>query len=114
MFWIFMLLLPAALWYLGSRAVLTQALWSRYPEKIGWLKFDHLMNCAACVGAWWGGVIFLVLCSIGQSPFTWYTAPGWGLCSMVWTPMVAFLHDQALYRLGTVEEPSAAPDVRAV
>jgi hypothetical protein len=110
MFWFFMMLIPAALWYLGSRAVITQAIWSRYPEKIGPVKFKHLMDCSTCSGAWWGGVIFLVLCAAGIAPYSWYTAPGWGLCSMMYTPAVAYLHDQAMYRLGTVDDDASAGD----
>ena len=102
-FWVFMLLVPASLWCLGSRAIITQGLWSRYPQKLWILPFDfrHFMDCAACTGFWWGVVVFLVLCAGNLSPYTWYTAPGWGLCSIVTTARVAYYLDHALYQLGS-------------
>lgn len=47
--------IATALWYLGSRAVITRALWSRYPT-----RFASFMDCPACVGFWWGLILALV------------------------------------------------------
>ena len=99
----FMLTVPAALWYLGSRATITSRLWSSYPPKIA-----AFMDCAACTGFWWGLVVFGFLwgCDLAGG-YSWYTAPGWGFASLVTTPLVAYLHDQALYRLGTAVGPTS-------
>lgn len=45
-------LLSTSLWYLGSRAVITRGLWSRYPR---WLA--SFADCPACVGFWWGNFL---------------------------------------------------------
>ena len=41
-------ILGTVVWYLTSMAVITQALWSRYPE---WL--DNWTTCPARSGTWW-------------------------------------------------------------
>ena len=108
-----MLLAPPALWYLGSRAEITRWLWRTYPP-----RFARFMDCAACTGFWWGVIIFkivyFVLITINEPSYPWYTEfvlpVLMGLCSLVTTPMIAFLHDRALYNLGTaVMDPDATP-----
>ncbi len=42
-------LISTALWYLGSRAMVTHAIWSRYSSNVA--KF---MDCPACSGFWYG------------------------------------------------------------
>lgn len=90
-------LITAALYHLGARAVITQAIHSRYPA---WLA--GFMNCAACSGTWYGfacGTIGL----IAGVPFLGSTAI-WtplvvALMSMVWTPIVAAVHERAMHEL---------------
>lgn len=95
-----LLLLPlitTALWYLGTRATITQWLWSRYSPKLA-----RFMDCAACAGFWWGVVAFTLMIVAYKKPLnTLYYVPVIGLSSMVWTPLIAYLHDQAMLRLGS-------------
>lgn len=111
-FFLCLALLPTALWYLGSSAVITHWLWSRYPK---WL--DKLMYCAACSGFWFGVVISAGFSAVREHPYPWYTAPLWGLVVLVTNPLVSALHKMALDRLGhPMEEdaPSAAGEGEAV
>lgn len=95
-------LLTAALFYLGSRAVITQFIWSRYPSGLA-----ALMDCAACSGTWYGlGVAVAVgnaaKLNFGQLAYdSWYTPPIVALCSMVWTPIVANVLQRSLFGLGS-------------
>lgn len=41
--------IATALWYLGSRALITRGIWTRYPH-----GFATFMDCPACTGFWWG------------------------------------------------------------
>ena len=95
-------LLTAALFYLGSRAVITSWLWTRYPR---WLA--AWADCAACSGFWYGTLTAVVFkfSLFGLDGHHWTTPIIVGLCSMIWTPMVAALHQTALLHLG-----SALPD----
>lgn len=101
----------AALFYLGSRAVITSAIWSRYPH--GLAKF---MDCAACAGTWYGALAALLGGYVLDLPFG--SLPGKqietiaavALCSMVWTPIVAFQMDKALSQLGSAVADDASPE----
>ncbi len=90
-------LLTAALYYLGARALVTKWLWSRYPKKL-----DDFMNCAACSGFWYGVTVGLVGHAAGV-PFlgstAWSVVVVIGLASVIWTPVVANLHDRAIAQL---------------
>lgn len=100
---LFIVLITTALYYLGSRALITSWLWSRYPQRLA-----RFMDCAACTGFWYGLGVTLVLGS--SVPFdvpTWGVPIIVGLCSMVWTPLVAALMQIALERLGSVVPPDA-------
>jgi hypothetical protein len=93
-------LLCAAVWYLLSQAKVTHWLWSRYPPKL-----DDFVQCAACTGFWLG---------LGCGALGWWQQwdflglPGRhaltpvvvALCGIVWTPIVARWHMEALYVLG--------------
>lgn len=94
-------LCTASLFYLGSRAVVTAPLWSRYPSKLA-----MFMDCAACSGTWYGaiagylggyhlGLPFLGL--EGDSPAT---VAAVSLCSMAFTPIAAGLVQAAFDKLG--------------
>ncbi|MGH7178283.1 MAG: hypothetical protein ACREJC_12960 [Tepidisphaeraceae bacterium] len=97
-------LITAALFYLGSRALITRWLWSRYPP--GFAKF---MDCAACSGFWYGlivGAIDTWGIKVGPQVFgrEWYAPVIVALCSVVWTPIVAGYMQLGFERLGSVVE----------
>jgi hypothetical protein len=83
-------MLTTAAYYLGSRAVITEWLWSRYTPKLA--KF---FDCSACSGFWYGAVAGMTLGWCGEiAPLELparapYTPILIGLCSMVWTPITA-------------------------
>lgn len=90
-------LVAAALYYLGSRALITQWLWSRYPQRIA-----TFMDCAACSGFWYG--FFPALgrhVRDGVSFEGIVTAIVIGLCTLVTTPMLAALMQLSIERLGS-------------
>lgn len=103
--------LTTALYYLFARATITKPLWSRYPS---WL--DYYTMCAACSGFLYGAVVALAiglpqdLRFLGVDGRTWYTPIVVGLGSMIWTPILADLHVNALLRLGIVDPKTSAPD----
>jgi hypothetical protein len=94
-------LLTSSAFYLGSRAVITSWLWGRYPKRLA-----RFMDCAACSGAWYGAG-FSYLANVLGYPSSGPLAEWWspilvGLCSIVWTPIVAGLMQAGFERLGTV------------
>jgi hypothetical protein len=98
---IYVLLTPA-LFYLGSRATITQWLWGRYPPKLA-----QFMDCSACSGFWYGLLASVVL----RLPVTGVDLdPGIfspvhllvGLCAIVWTPIVGGIMQAGFERLGSV------------
>jgi hypothetical protein len=93
-------LLTSALFYLGSRAKITQVLWSKYPP---WLA--SWADCAACSGAWYGFAVGLVASNSGADLprilTQWWSPLIVGLCSIVWTPIVAGFMQAGFERLGT-------------
>ena len=94
-------LLSAALFYLGSRARITERLWSKYPPALA-----RFMDCAACTGFWWG--ILLAIAFGAAEPTSYFgldvskpiTWPLVGLCSIVLTPIAAGLMQHGLDQLG--------------
>lgn len=96
-------LLTSSAFYLGSRAVITQAIWSRYPH---WLA--RFMDCAACAGFWYGLAFSLLLGSEIPSPFgTGILGPILtGLGAIVWTPIVSGYMQTGLEHLGSAVEDS--------
>jgi hypothetical protein len=97
--------------YLLARAMITQFLWNRYPERV-----DRFFLCAACSGFWYGliaGAIGgrLKLSFLGLDGQAWYTPPVVALCAMVWTPILADLQITALLRLG-VPDPRLPQDAK--
>lgn len=96
-------LLTPGLFYLGSRAVVTRWLWSRYPPRLA-----AFMDCSACTGFWYG--LFLAI-TLGR----WYdlnylgiegriefTPLAVGLGSMTWTPILSALVQWSFDTLGSV------------
>jgi hypothetical protein len=83
-------MLTTAAYYLGSRAVITEGLWGRYPPRLA-----RFMDCAACSGFWYGALAAMILgwCAgiapLGLPASAAYTPILVGLCSMVWTPITA-------------------------
>src|SRR5690349_20665022 len=94
-------LLSAALYYLGSRALITRALWSRYPRRIA-----GFMGCAACVGFWWGLILAMTLgrdTGIDVGPFQALdpkTPILVGLCMITLNPVTAAIMQWGLDHLG--------------
>lgn len=96
-------LLSAAMFYLGSRALITRPIWSRYPARI-----VGFMDCPACTGFWWG-VIWTIALGHDVGPFLardLIGPPLVGLCTLVLTPIAAGLMQWALDQLGHVPDPS--------
>ena len=93
-------LLTSSAFYLGSRATITRPIWSRYPK---WLA--SFMDCASCSGAWFGfGVGLLApMTELPSSPFgtSILGAVFTGLCSIVWTPIVAGYMQLGFEHLGS-------------
>jgi hypothetical protein len=95
-------LLTSSLYYLGSRATITTFLWSKYPPALA-----RFMDCAACAGTWFGfglGLVLLLgrkLSLPGLPGDAWYSPFLVGLCSMVWTPIIAGLMQQGFEQLGS-------------
>lgn len=100
-------LLTTAVYYLLAKAMITRWLWSRYPA---WL--DYYTSCAACSGFLYGGVIAfaigwpLNLSLLGIPGRSWIAPTIAAFGSLVWTPILANLHIQALLALG-IGDPSA-------
>jgi len=98
-------LIIAALYYLGSRAVITSWLWSRYPSSVA-----HFMDCSACSGFWYGLAVALVigrglqLSYLGLDPFAWSTPLLVGACSIAMNPIAAGLMQRGLDQLGVITE----------
>lgn len=104
-------LLTTATYYLLARAMVTRALWSKYPP---WL--DYYTSCAACSGFLYGLIVSVTvgraldLPLLGLDPDAWFTPLAAGLGSMVWTPVVADAQIQALLRLGVGDPREAVAD----
>lgn len=102
-------LLGAAMFYLGSRALITEPIWSLYPPRIA-----RFMDCAACTGFWWGVIWHLSIgrrldVDIGPLPAQDPATPILvGLCMMMLVPIVAALGLYGLTALSAVapEPPS--------
>jgi len=98
-------ILSAAIFYLGSRALITRWLWSRYSP-----TFARFMDCAACTGFWLGAVLSLTLGQDRDPVFhsnIEIEAILVGLCMLVVTPMVAGLMQHSLNVVG---DATIAPD----
>ena len=106
-------MLTAAAYYLLARAEITRFLWGRYSPGV-----DRFMACAACTGFWYGlavaGLGWLWQWDFMELPArAYYTPPIVGLCSMIWTPVVSWLHLGALDGL-VVPEPDDPPVARSI
>lgn len=98
-------LLSASMFYLGSRAKVTEMIWSRYPAKL-----TNFMDCAACTGFWWGmfwsatlGPSF-DLAVAGLAATSLITPLVVGLCMIVLAPIAAGLMQHGLDYLGHVQD----------
>ena len=90
-------LLSAAFYYLGSRAVITSWLWSRYPPRLA--KF---MDCAACSGFWYGVLTYDVMIATRYIEGSFLASLGTGLCTLVTTPILGGLMQWGFDTLGSV------------
>lgn len=95
---VYTILLTTTLFFLGSRARITQSIWSRYPR---WL--ERFMDCAMCTGAWYGIAVAIVLLKLGyhypglddrHAPFVIF------LASAAWTPIVSAIVQWSMEWLG--------------
>lgn len=93
------MLLTTAAYHLGARALITEWLWSRYPTSL-----DNFMQCAACSGTWYG--LLFGLAGQGGLELDFLGLTGrWsalavGAGAMVWTPVLAAVHERSLRYLG--------------
>jgi hypothetical protein len=98
---IYMLVTPA-LYYLGSRAMITSWLWLRYPARL-----SLFMDCSACSGTWYGAIVGVIGGYVLGLPFLGLDGNSWptiiiiALCSMTWTPIIAALMQWAFETLGS-------------
>jgi hypothetical protein len=95
-------LISTALWYLGSRALITRWLWENYHPTLA-----RFMDCPACVGFWHGLLLTITLGRVkGVVPFGLDThldsAIVVGLCSIVMTAICAGLMQHMLMLVGNV------------
>jgi hypothetical protein len=101
-------LLTAAFYYLGAHATITAWMHTRYPDSV-----RGFMECAACSGTWYGFGVAVGFGYGADVPFL--GLPGAnvatvllvGLCSMVWTPLVAALHLRALLSIHETQQAFA-------
>lgn len=98
-------LLCGALYYLGSRALLTSWLWTRYPP-----AFARFMDCAACTGFWYGALLTFGAGWLNRPlpfelPFDGISMIAVGLCTLVLTPLVAGLMQITLEWVGHAAAP---------
>lgn len=116
-------LVSTALYYLGSRALITRWLWSRYPPKLA-----RFADCPACTAFWHGVMLSLIFGDLFEPLFTRgrllarYNAAFMepysialeailvGLCLLVLTPIVAGLMQHALVVVGSVIDDEALDD----
>lgn len=100
---LYMLITPA-FYYLGSRAMITAPVWSRYPP--GFAKFA---DCAMCSGTWYGAFVGLIggygcgLSFLGLPGNAGGTVIAIALCSMTWTPIIAALMHLSFQSLGDAD-----------
>ena len=100
-------LIAAALFYLGSRAVITAPIWRLYPPGLA-----RFMDCPACTGFWWGclGQLYLGRAyKIDIGPLAWWSLETMivaGLCTLVLTPIVTGLMQRGFETTGSAIEPS--------
>lgn len=104
-------LVTPALFYLGSRAVITSWLWAWYPPKLA-----SFMDCSACSGTWYGALVAYIggyhlgLDVAGLQGDTPVTVAFVAVASMTWTPIIAGLVQKGFDALGSiVTEPEIGP-----
>lgn len=101
-------ILTATLYYLGSRAVITSFVWSKYPYKLA-----SFMDCSRCAGFWWGLIVALIggyvygLNFCGLDGKSWKTVLLIGAFSITTTPMIEALAEKSTDSLGSaVSDPT--------
>lgn len=109
---IFLVTVPVATFFLGSRATITGFLWSRYPRWLG-----RLRDCAACSG-FWDTLLLALFLRFGLGvPLPILPDSDWcplllALVGVVTTPLIAAAHARSLNDLGSayaeVSEPERA------
>lgn len=103
----------SSLFYLGSRALITRWLWSRYSPILA-----TFMDCSACSGTWYGALVAYIggfhldLPFLGLPGDSWATVVAAALASMTWTPIVAGYTQRGFDTLGNIaieDLPNAEP-----
>lgn len=94
-------MLATSFWYLGSRALVTRALWTRYPR---WLA--TFMDCPACTGFWWGLILALTARFTTWLPSTGFHPIFVGIACIFLVAVGAGIMQRALFEAGTVIGPS--------
>ena len=102
-------LVTSALYYLGADANITYPVRSRLPDAV-----NRFLLCPACSGFWYGFAIGTYgalrgWSFLGLAPGEAQVAAGLG--AMIWTPLVAALHLQALGAVHREHAPSLDVDV---
>jgi hypothetical protein len=98
-------IVSTALWYLGSRALITQALWSRYPP-----RFARFMDCSACCGFWWGLIYSILDGGALDASLSTSHPIIVGLCMIVMVPLLAGLMQRALWEAGSAADVDSKAD----
>lgn len=93
--------LIAAFFYLGSRAVITSFLWSRYPN---WLA--KVMDCAACASFHYTIGLAAFIKYVMKEPLPVYPTSDWSILLLAFgavaiTPILAALQQKSLELLGS-------------
>lgn len=97
--WLYTILIVTALYFLGSRTVITQPLWSRYPK-----GFARFMDCPMCAPTWYGLLVSLVAIGLGYDYpglSNWHAPFVVALSSMVVTPLTAATVEICVERVGS-------------
>lgn len=95
------IVVATALYYLGSRAVITRWLWSRYPPSLA-----AFMDCSACSGFWYGFFATIVAGDYRPFPIALpFAAPLTGLVTLVTTPILGGIMQRGFDSLGSITLP---------
>ena len=104
-------LLSTAMYYLGSRAIITRRLWLAYPPAVA-----RFADCPACIGTWYGLGLSMSVGWYYDLDVFMFKAHDWAtpivvaFCMMVLVPMVAGLMQHSLNVVGTAVPDDHEPE----